>query len=67
MEVNQYLITPNPPLFFQEAPHLNKQVSSEGKPMKNKIKFQKGYSLPQFLKEYGTEEQVSGGMIISGV
>jgi len=25
--------------------------------MKNKVQFQKGYSLPQFLKEYGTEKQ----------
>jgi len=32
-------------------------ASSGGNIMKNKVQFQKGYSLMDFMKEYGTEEQ----------
>jgi len=30
--------------------------------MINQVQFQKGYSLPQFLKEYGTEEQCQNAL-----
>jgi len=35
--------------------------------MKNKVQFQKGYSLLQFLKEYGTEEQYRKALFKSPV
>jgi len=31
---------------------------------KNKVQFQRGYSLPEFFNEYGTEEQCTQALFV---
>jgi len=35
---------------------------SEDNAMKNKVQFQKGYSLAEFMRDYGTEEQCQNAL-----